>query len=143
SAWITIPNWVITIIYFIAFVGTWGYIITITGNMLDASKEDVEGWEKGIKRTGLRHYLCHGIIYTLLPPVAELLNQIAIKPTNFKVIFLIIGIALGVTNLYVSRKRVQILAQAVEVPLIPRYQIAFGVLGIINLGMVVVSYLVR
>lgn len=57
SDWITISNWVITVIYVIAFVGTWGYIITITGNMLDASKEDVEGWKKGLRGTGLKHYL--------------------------------------------------------------------------------------
>ncbi len=132
----------IAIISFVTLSGVYGYVINVTGNRLDLSDEEIEKMKMGIKGNGVQVSFRNGIFYTLLLILAVVLTQFTSQITALWLLHSIIGISLGITNVYVSFRRVEILALQAEMSLILQFKMAFVLLGVVNFGIAIISYLI-
>jgi hypothetical protein len=133
--------WVVRIAYLFALFGAIAYVPGFPGNKLEINKREIKERKQGVRRKGLQYYLVGGILCTLLLAFAELLNQLIGQPVDLEIFPIVITAPIGIVSLHTSLHKIEILALDMEVTHLSQYKTAFALMGIINLGMAVASYL--
>lgn len=120
------------------------YLFYITGNKMDATDEEIEDMKSGIyKWQGLKRNFIYSVYVTSSFVLAWLLNLWTVSPLDIPTTFFVLGIVLGIADVYAGLRRLDILAHEDEIIQIPCFKIAFVGLGVFTIIFVIIGYIIE